>query len=105
MTDILLAADERIAAAKLLGASRVKLTTEMAIAKAKAVGESALERAEHVFAHLKSFEALAATDVKSLIGRKALTDHLNAMAAAEHRFWEALHGQVIHGVEILREIV
>ncbi|MGC8518485.1 MAG: hypothetical protein ACP5P4_08135 [Steroidobacteraceae bacterium] len=92
-----------LAAALRLGASRVAVTTEKAIAALHLLEEAVIRNAEHVLAHAKSFEELAKQDLAEVIknGREALTDHLVALRAAEHKFWEAFHGQPVRGVEIV----
>jgi hypothetical protein len=94
-----------LAAAQRLGATRVAVTTEKALAAVALVEKSALLRAEHVAAHAKAFEELAAQDLAKLAqdGRAALTDHLVALRRHEDKFWEAFHGQVVRGIEIVRK--
>lgn len=93
-----------LAAAQRLGATRVAVTTERAIAALPLIERAALLRAEHVTAHAKAFEALAAKDLAEVgkLGRGALTDHLVALRREEDKFWEAFHGQVVRGIELVR---
>lgn len=93
-----------LAAAQRLGATRVAVTTEKAIAALALVEKSALLRADHVIAHAKSFQELAAKDLVEVAktGRAALTAHTRALDAEEHAFWEAFHGQVVRGIELVK---
>jgi hypothetical protein len=93
-----------LAAAHRLGARRVTVTTEKAIAALALMEEGGLLRAEHVVAHAKAFRELAEKDLAEVgqRGRAALTDHLLALREAEHKFWEAFHGQAVQGVELVR---
>ena len=93
-----------LAAAKRLGAERVAVTTEKAIAALGLVDAGALRNAEHVTAHAKAFGELVTHDLKDLAarGRGAISGHLTALTTAEEKFWEAFHGQVVRGIEVVR---
>lgn len=93
-----------LAAAQRLGASRLAVTTEKAIAALALVEAGALQNAEHVTANAKAFGELAGVDLKDLAskGREVLHKHLTALTTAEEKFWEAFHGQVVRGIELVR---
>ncbi len=93
-----------LAAAQRLGAQRIAVPTEKAIAALELLGEKELRNAAHVMARAKAFLELAKKDIAEVAkeGRTALTNHLVALRAEEEKFWEAFHGQPVRGVEILR---
>ena len=92
-----------LAAAQRLGASRLAVTTEKAIAALALVEAGAVQNAEHVTANAKAFGELAGVDLKDLAskGREVLHKHLTALTTAEEKFWEAFHGQVVRGIELV----